>query len=142
MTFGPRSRSILYSLVNASTHNLNVATSNLAIFQVTLMSQSSSYTIFSCKYISSLMLVLKLRFLDLNLSIKNGVVSSKIYDKRDDFNFEIVNFPFLDGDVPRSPSYGVYISQLIRFASVCSNGDDFNNRNLILMAKLFIKKQG
>ena len=46
-------------------------------------------------------------FLDLNLSITNGIVSSKIYDKRDDFNFEIVNFPFLDGDVPRSPSYGV-----------------------------------
>ena len=40
-------------------------------------------------------------FLDLNLSITNGIVSSKIYDKRDDFNF---NFPFLDGDVPRSPS--------------------------------------
>ena len=60
-------------------------------------------------------------FLDLNLSITNGIVSSKIYDKRDDFNFEIVNFPFLDGDVPRSPSYGVYISQLIRFARVCSN---------------------
>ena len=55
-------------------------------------------------------------FLDLNLSITNGIVSSQIYDKRDDFNFEIVNFPFLDGDVPRSPSYGVYISQLIRFA--------------------------
>ena len=54
-------------------------------------------------------------FLDLNLSITNGIVSSKIYDKRDDLNFEIVNFPFLDGDVPRSPSYGVYISQLIRF---------------------------
>ena len=48
-------------------------------------------------------------FLDLNLSITNGIVSSKIYDKRNDFNFEIVNFPFLDGDVPRSPSYGVYI---------------------------------
>ena len=53
-------------------------------------------------------------FLDLNLSITNDIVSSKIYDKRDDFNFEIVNFPFLDGDAPRSPSYGVYISQLIR----------------------------
>ena len=64
-------------------------------------------------------------FLDLNLSITNGIVSSKIYDKRDDFNFEIVNFPFLDGDVPRSPSYGVYISQLIRFAWVCSDVDDF-----------------
>ena len=57
-------------------------------------------------------------FLDLNLSITNGMVSSKIYDKRDDFNFEIVNFPFLDGDVPRSHSYGIYISQLIRFARV------------------------
>ena len=69
-------------------------------------------------------------FLDLNLSTTNGIVSSKIYDKQDDFNFEIVNFPFLDGDVPRSPSYGVYISQLIRFARVCSNVGDFNNRNL------------
>ena len=57
-----------------------------------------------------------------------------LYDKRDDFNFEIVNFPFLDGDVPRSPSYGVYISQLIRFARVCSNVDNFNNRNLFLTA--------
>ena len=71
-------------------------------------------------------------FLDLNLN--------KINDKRDDFNYEIVNFPFLDGDVPRSPSYGVYISQLIRFARVCSNVDDFNNINLFLTAKLF--KQG
>ena len=52
-------------------------------------------------------------FLDLNLSLTNGIVSSKIYDKNDDFNFEIVNVPFLDGDVPRSPSYGVYNSQLI-----------------------------
>ena len=40
-------------------------------------------------------------FLDLNLCISNGTVSTKIYDKRDDFDFEIVNFPFLDGDVPR-----------------------------------------
>ena len=72
----------------------------------------------------------------LNLSITYGIVSSKVYDKHDDFNFEIVNFPFLDGDVARSPSYGVYISQLIRFARVCFNVDDFNNRNLFLTAKL------
>ena len=52
-------------------------------------------------------------FLDLHLSVSNGFVSSKIYDKRDDFDFDIVNFPFLDGDVPRRASYGVYISQLI-----------------------------
>ena len=52
-------------------------------------------------------------FLDLNLCISNGTVSTKIYDKRDDFDFDIVNFPFLDGDVPRRTSYGVNISQLI-----------------------------
>ena len=60
--------------------------------------------------------------------------------RSNDFDFEIVNFPFLDGDVPRSPSYGVYISQLIRFARVFSNIDDFNNRTLFLTAKLL--KQG
>ena len=76
----------------------------------------------------------------MNLSIANGIVSSKIYDKQDDFNFEIVNFRFLDGDVPPFPSYGVYISQLIGFARVCSNVNDFNNRNLFLTAKLL--KQG
>ena len=73
-------------------------------------------------------------------STTNGIISSKTYDKRDDFNFEIVNFPFLGGYVPRSPSYGVYISQLIHFARVCSNADDFNNRYLFLTAKLL--KQG
>ena len=75
-------------------------------------------------------------FLDLNLSITNGIVSSKIYDKWDDFNFEIVIYSFLDGNIPRSLSYGVYISQPIRFARVCSNVDDFNNWNLFLIAKL------
>ena len=40
-------------------------------------------------------------FLDLNLCVSNGTVSTKIYDKRDDFDFDIVSFPFLDGDVPR-----------------------------------------
>ena len=78
----------------------------------------------------------KAPFLDLNLSISNDIVSSKIYDKRGDFNFEIVNFPFLDGDVPRSPAYYINISQLIRFARVDYNIDDFNNRNLFLTAKL------
>ena len=56
-------------------------------------------------------------FLDLNLSIHNDILSTKLYDKRDDFNFDIFNFPFLDGDVHQRPSYGVYISQLIRLTS-------------------------
>ena len=80
-------------------------------------------------------------FLNLHLSISNGFVSSKIYDKRDDFDFDIllVKFPFLDGDVPRCPSYGVYISQLIRLARVCSHVDDFHTRNKYLTAKLLKK---
>ena len=75
-------------------------------------------------------------FLDLHLSIANGFVSSKIYDKRDDFDFDIVNFSFLDSDVPRRASYGVYNSQLIRFARVYNNVADFNARNKCLTAKL------
>ena len=63
-----------------------------------------------------------------------------IYDKRDNVDFDIVNFPFLDCDVPRRPSYGVYISQLIRFARVCSHVEDFNASNKCLTAKLL--KQG
>ena len=73
--------------------------------------------------------------LDLHLSISDGFVKTKIYDKRDDFDFDIVNFPFLDGDVPRSTPYGVYISQLTRFARVSSHVDDFNTRNKVLTAK-------
>ena len=61
-------------------------------------------------------------------------MKTKIYDKRDDFDFDIVKFPFLDGDDPRSASYGVYISQLIRFARVSSHVVDFNTRNKVLTA--------
>ena len=63
-------------------------------------------------------------FLDLNLSIHNDTISTKIYNKRDEFDFGIVNFPFLDGDVPRRPSYGVYISEPIRFARASSHVDN------------------
>ena len=79
-------------------------------------------------------------FLGLHLSISNDIVSTKIYDKHDDFDFEIVNFPFLDGDVPRSTSYGVYISQLIRFDRASSYVSNFNTRNELLTQKLL--KQG
>ena len=74
--------------------------------------------------------------MDLHLSISDGFVETKIYEKRDDFDCDIVNLPFLDGDVLRSASYGIYISQLIRFARVSSHIDDFNTRNKVLTAKL------
>ena len=75
-------------------------------------------------------------FLDLHLSISNDIVSTKIHDKRDDFDFEIVNFPFLDGDVLRSTSYGVYISQLIRFARASNYITDLNTCKKFLTQKL------
>ena len=75
-------------------------------------------------------------FLELHLSYSNGFVSSKIYDKRDGFDFNIVNFPFFGGNVPSSTSYSVYISQLIRFARVSSHVTDFNARNNSLTDKI------
>ena len=50
-------------------------------------------------------------FMDLHLSIADGFVKANNYDKRDYFDFYIVNFTFLDGEVSRSASYGIYISQ-------------------------------
>ena len=82
----------------------------------------------------------KAAFLDLHLSIYNDIVSTKIYDIRHDFDFEIANFPFLDGDVPRSTSYGVYISKLIRFARASRYVTNFNTHNKLLTQKLL--KQG
>ena len=75
-------------------------------------------------------------FFDLHLSISNDIVSTKVCGRRDDFDFEIVGFPFLDGDVPRSTSYGVYISQLIRFARASSYVTDFNTRGGLFTRRL------
>ena len=78
-------------------------------------------------------------FLGLHLFISNSFVSSKIYDKRIDFYFDVINFPFLNVDVPRAPSYGVFISQLIWFARVSSRLAEVIARNKILTAKLLQK---
>ena len=72
--------------------------------------------------------------------VKYGIISSKIYDKRDYFNFVIVIYPHLDEDVPRATSYGVYISQLIRFARACSSLLDFHIRKHTITERLL--KQG
>ena len=65
-------------------------------------------------------------FLDLHFSASNDIVSTKIYDKYGGFDYEIVSFPFLDGDVTHSTSYGVYICQLIRSAREASHVAHFN----------------
>ena len=64
-------------------------------------------------------------YLDLTFILgSNNRLYTKLYHKRDDFDFHIVNFPFLLSNIPSSPSYGVYISQLIRYAKCCSYYDD------------------
>ena len=76
-------------------------------------------------------------YLDLHLEIDSeGRLRTKLYDKRDDFNFPIVNFPFICSNIPAAPAYGVYISQLIRYSSACSSYQDFLDRGLMLTGKL------
>ena len=76
-------------------------------------------------------------YLDLLLSIgRDGQVHTSIYDTRDDFNFQITNFPFLSSNIPTSPANGVFISQLIRYARACSSYGCFILRATRLSNKL------
>ena len=79
---------------------------------------------------------LRTSFLDLNIKVIGSDIHTSVYDKRDDFGFPIVNFPWLSGDVPRLPSYGIYISQLVRFARCCTSVLDFHSKNLQITSKL------
>ena len=75
-------------------------------------------------------------FLDLNIKVIGSDVHTSVYDKRYGFGIPIVNFSLLSGDVPRLPSYGVYISQLVRFARCCTSVLDFHSKNLQITSKL------
>ena len=76
-------------------------------------------------------------YLDLLLSIESdGQLRTSLYDKRDGFNFHITNFPFLSSNIPSSPAYGVFISQLIRYARACSSYECFILRAARLSSKL------
>ena len=75
-------------------------------------------------------------FLDLMFTIKDKVIYTSIYDKRDEFDFPIVSFPNLSGNVPVLPSYGVFIGELVRYARACSYFTDFRERVLKLINKL------
>ena len=79
-------------------------------------------------------------YLDLLLSIESdGQLRTSLYDKRDDFNVHITNFPFLSSSIPSSPAYGVFISQLIRYARACSSYECFILRAARLSSKLIIQ---
>ena len=69
-------------------------------------------------------------YLDTNIKTGGANIPFRIsiYDKRDDFTFRIVNFPHMDSKIPTNPAYGVYISQLVRYARICTSKVDFMNR--------------
>jgi hypothetical protein len=99
----------------------SIYTSKLEIKEITESSTSASY-------------------LDVLLNIDaGGKLTTQLYDKRDDFNFVIVNFPDTCSNIPLSPAYGVYISQLIRYARACSTYDQFSSRGTLLTDKLIIQ---
>ena len=75
-------------------------------------------------------------FLDLQLVVKNNVVYTSIFDKRDAFDFKVINFPTLTGNIPIKSSYGVFICEAVRCASACTYFEDFKPRILILVRKL------
>jgi hypothetical protein len=76
-------------------------------------------------------------YLNLQLEIDDeGRLGRKHYDKRDDFNLPIVNFPFVYGNIPAAPAYGAYISQMIRYYRACGSYQDFLDRELLLTMKL------
>ena len=79
-------------------------------------------------------------YLDVLLNIDaDGKLTTQLYDKRDDFSFTIVNFPYICSNIPLSPACGVYISQLIRYARACSTYDQFLSRSRLLTDKLMLQ---
>ena len=82
----------------------------------------------------------KLSYLDICIEIIERKFKTSVYDKRDAFKFHIVNFPFLDSNIPTKPAYGVYISQLVRIGRICGQYEDFKNRHHLLATRLL--KQG
>ena len=77
-----------------------------------------------------------LAYLDLRIKSTESNVTFSVYDKRDDFNFEIVNYPFSDSCIPKKSALGVYVSQLLRYARICSFFQDFKVKSHALVIKL------
>ena len=75
-------------------------------------------------------------YIDLHLEINSkGRIRTKLYDKRDDFNFPIMNFPFICSNIRAAPAYGVDISQLIQYPSASCFYDNFFDTGLLLTRK-------
>ena len=81
----------------------------------------------------------QVNYLDLHIEVNEKRIYYELYDKRDKFDFIIVNFPNLSGNIPTSESYNVFYSQLIRYARGCQRLCDFKSRALKLVGKLLLQ---
>lgn len=75
-------------------------------------------------------------FLDIDMKIANNKIITSIYDKRDAFNFKINSFPNLSGNIHYKRTHGIIISQLLRYAKVCSKVEDFITRTKVMVNTL------
>ena len=75
-------------------------------------------------------------YLDIMMFNDDGELKFKLYDKRDQFQFDIVNYPHMDSNIPIGPAYGVYVSRLIAFARVCTGFEDFKFRHSLCFINL------
>ena len=145
----PADHSTISSIFSISFHYSTCLSSILSIsyHYSTCLSSIFSISFHYSTYFSSVISELEVKettdtassasFVDLYLEFDDsGQISTKIYDKRDDFNFKIINFPNMCSNIPASPAYGVYISQLIRCARASSNYSDFLKRHLHLRNRL------
>ena len=78
----------------------------------------------------------KVNYLDMTISIYRGKYGYKSYDKRNDFGFEIINYPDIRGNIPKTPSYGVYMSQMVRFCHINKSVHNFKKDVTTLVNKL------
>ena len=78
----------------------------------------------------------KSSYLDLMISVYRGKYRVSLYDKRKDFSFSVISYPFLDGNVPKAQSYGIFISQLVRFSRINSTYNGFYKDVKCLVDKL------
>ena len=82
----------------------------------------------------------KCNFLEITISIYRGKFIYRSYDKRNDFDFDVVNYPNLHGNIPKASSYGVYVSQLVRFVDININFNNFVN-DVNKLTKTFIMQE-
>ena len=83
---------------------------------------------------------LEVTYLDLKIKSENSLLNFSVYDKREDFSFDIVNYPYIDSCIPKKSALGVFYSQLIRYNRLSSKYADFLLKGRSLVNKL--KTQG